>query len=111
MRAARAKAEDGAGQRFVAFGIEIGIGLVEHDQERIAIKRARERDALRLAGRQRAAMLADDGLIAVGQIDDEVVNAGRLRRGDAPRRGSGGSSKRAMFCATVPLNNSTSCGT
>ena len=63
--AARAHAEDGAGQRLVAFRVEVGIGLVEHDQERIAIERARQRDALRLAGRQRAAMVADLGLVAV----------------------------------------------
>ena len=33
-----------------ALAVEIGVGLVEHDQERIAIERARERDALALAG-------------------------------------------------------------
>jgi hypothetical protein len=108
--AARAQAENGAGQRFVAFGVEIGIGFVEHDQERIAIKRARQRDALRLAGGQRAAVLADIGLVTVRQIDDEIVNAGRLRGGEHGL-GSGGSSKREMFCATLPGNNSTSCGT
>ena len=57
--AARAQPENGARQRLVAFGIEIGIGLVEHDKERIAIERARERQALRLPGRQRAAVIAD----------------------------------------------------
>ena len=35
------------GQRLFAFGIEIGVRLVEHDQERIAVERARQRDALR----------------------------------------------------------------
>ena len=48
--AARAHAENRLGQRLLAFGIEIGIGLVEHDQERIAIERARERDPLLLSG-------------------------------------------------------------
>ena len=62
--AALAHAEDGAAQRLVALGVEIGIGLVEHHQERIAVERARERDALRLAGRQRRALLADLGLVA-----------------------------------------------
>ena len=52
-------------QRLVAFGVEIGIRLVEHDQERIAIERARERDALALPGRQRAAVFADLGVVAV----------------------------------------------
>ena len=40
-------------QRLVALGIEIGIRLVEHDQERIAIERPRQRHALRLTGRKR----------------------------------------------------------
>jgi len=55
------------------------LGSSEHDQERIAIKRARKRDALRLASGQGAAVFADIGFLAVRQIDDEVVNAGRLR--------------------------------
>ena len=63
--AALARAADRAGQRLVAFGIEIGIRLVEHDQERIAVERARQRDALRLAGRQRGALLADLGVVAL----------------------------------------------
>ena len=79
-RAPGAQAENGARQRFVAFRVEIGVRFVKHDQERIAIKRARKRDPLRLAGRQRAAALADFCLVAVGQVDDQVVNARRLRR-------------------------------
>ena len=63
---ARAHAENRARQCFLAFGIEIRIRLVEHDQERIAIKRARKRDALRLAGRQRSPLLADLRLVARG---------------------------------------------
>ena len=61
-------AEDRARQGFVALGIEIRIGLVEHDQERIAIERAGKRDALRLAGRQRSALLADLRLVALGRL-------------------------------------------
>ena len=49
--AALAHAADRPRQRLVALGVEIGVRLVEHDQERIAIERARQRDALRLAGR------------------------------------------------------------
>ena len=48
--AALAHAEDCLRERLVAVGVEIGIGLVEHDQERVAVERARERDALALAG-------------------------------------------------------------
>ena len=80
--AARATREDRLGQGFVAFGIEIGIRLVEHDQERIAVERARQRDALRLTGRERSPLLADLGLVAFGQTDDELVHAGGLGGGD-----------------------------
>ena len=74
--------DDGAAQRLVAFGVEVGVGFVEHDQERIAVERARKRDALRLAGGQRSAAFADLGLVAFGQADDQVVHAGRLGRRD-----------------------------
>jgi hypothetical protein len=43
---------------------------------------AGKRDALCLSGRERAAVIADDGLIAFGEAGDEIVNAGRLRGGD-----------------------------
>ena len=61
--AAGPQPEDGAGQRFIAFGIEVRIWLVQHDQEWIAVESARECDALRLSGRECAALLADDGAI------------------------------------------------
>ena len=87
MALARAR-QEWRGQRFVAFGIKIGIRLVEYDQKRIAIQRARQRNALGLTGGQRAGAIADRGFIAVGQIDDEVVERrlpapppGRLRGG------------------------------
>jgi len=35
----------------VALAVEVGVRLVEHDQERIAVERARQRHALGLAGR------------------------------------------------------------
>ena len=108
--AARPHAENGAGERLLAFGIEIGVGLVEHDQERLAVERARERDPLPLSGGQRRAALAEFGLVAGGQADDQVVHAGGLGRGDHGRLGRIIGSNRAMFCATVPSNSSTSCG-
>ena len=87
MPAARAHAENGLGERLLAFGVEIGIGLVEHDQERLAVERAGERDPLLLAGRQRRPALAELGLVAGGQVDDQVVHAGGLGRGDYGCRG------------------------
>jgi hypothetical protein len=77
-----AQPENGPGQRLIAFGIKIRVGLVQYDQERIAVECAGERDALRLPGRERAAVIADHGVVALGQVDDEVVDAGRLGRRD-----------------------------
>src|SRR3954452_20954144 len=51
--AALAGAAHRAGQRFVALGIEVGVRLIEHDQERIAVQRPRQRHALRLSCRKR----------------------------------------------------------
>ena len=42
---------------------------------------ARERDALPLPAAEREALLADDGVVAVGQPQDELVRLGRARRG------------------------------
>ncbi len=80
--AARPNAENGLGERLLAFGVEIGIGLVEHDQERLAVERARERNSLLLSSGQRRPALAELGLVAGGQVDDQVVHAGGLGRGD-----------------------------
>ena len=85
--AARANAENGLGERLLAFGIEIGIGLVEHDQERLAVESARERNSLLLSSGQRRPALAELGLVAGGQIDDQVMHAGGLGRGDYGCRG------------------------
>ena len=49
---AGANSENGLGECLFAFGIEIGIGLVEHDQERLAVESAGERDSLLLSGRE-----------------------------------------------------------
>ena len=57
--AAGSYAKDRAGQRRFSGGIEIRIGLVEHDQEGIAIKRTGKRNALALPRRERTALLAD----------------------------------------------------
>ena len=60
-----AHAENCAGQRFVALGVEVGVRLIENDQERIAVDRAGERDPLRLAGGKRSALLADRRVVAL----------------------------------------------
>ena len=69
---------DRLGQRLLALGVEVGVRLVQHHQERIAIERPGKRNALALPGRQRRAALADLGLVAVRQAQDQLVHAGRL---------------------------------
>ena len=64
-----------------ALGIEVRRRLVEDDEGRVAQERARERDPLQLAGGKRAAAVADDGLVPVGQLARRMR---RLRR--APPR-------------------------
>src|SRR6185503_5838390 len=49
----RPYAVDGAGERLVAGGIEVGIGFIEDDQEGIAVQRPCERNALALSGGKR----------------------------------------------------------
>ena len=70
---------DGARQRILAVGIQIGVGLVEHEQERVAEHRPRQADALLLAGRQRHAALPDSRRIAFRQAQNDVVDTGDLR--------------------------------
>ena len=65
--AAGAHTQNRDGQRRIPRRIKIRIRLVEHDKERIAIERARERNALPLTGRERTALLADLRVISVGQ--------------------------------------------
>lgn len=107
--AARANAENGLGERILAFCIEIRIWFVEHDEERIAVERARQRDPLPLSGRQRRALFANRRTVAGRNVDDQLVNPGGLGRSDDGFGGAAGS-KRAMFSAIVPSISSTSCG-
>ena len=54
--------------------------LIEDIDARALERRTRDRDPLLLATRQFQASLADDGLVAVGQTDDEVVDVGQPGR-------------------------------
>ena len=62
--------------------------VVEHDDARAGDERARERDALALSAREVDAALADQRVVAVGQLGGELRDAGRLAGGDdlVPRR-------------------------
>ena len=55
-------------------------GVVEHQDRRVDEQGAGDGDALALAARQGVAALADDGVVALGQLPDELVGARRHAR-------------------------------
>ena len=58
--------------------------LIENEDVRIADQSPRDRDALALPAREARAALADDGVIAFGQFQDEVMRACKRGRCDDP---------------------------
>ena len=62
-------------QRRFALGVQVCVGLIEHDEKRTTIKGPGETYALALARRQQRSALADLRGIAVGQRNNEVVCA------------------------------------
>src|SRR6516162_1736438 len=76
----------------LAFIIQRARGLVEDQHARIHDQCARDGDALALSAGQAAAALPDDGVIALGQFQNEL---GRAR---SPGRKGAGSTWRACFC-------------
>ena len=72
--------ERGLHERLV-LGVEMARRLVEDHDRGVLQQHARDRDALLLAARQPVAALADDGVVAVGQRGDDVVDLrGAARR-------------------------------
>ena len=61
--------------RPLGLGVQRAGGLVEDEHGRVAQDRAGDRDALLLAAREAVAALADDGVVALGQRGDQVVDA------------------------------------
>ena len=78
--AARLEVDDRLAQRALAFVVEIGIRLVEHNEKGVAKERARQSDALSLSARERFSSFADRGVIAVRQPEDHIVCAGGAGR-------------------------------
>ena len=68
--------------------VEVRGRLVEDHERRVAQERARERDPLPLAGRERPPALADDRLVPVGQRGDEARRRRPARRRPARARRS-----------------------
>src|SRR5262249_14634108 len=66
--------KDGAAQCLLTIDIEIGVRLVQYDQERVAEHGAREPDPLPLAGRQQGAALTDVSLVSVWEAQNHLMS-------------------------------------
>ena len=64
------------------FVIEAVCRFIEQQYRWIAQQGAGNGDTLALAGRQLAAGLADGRAVAIGEVDDELMDAGERRRAD-----------------------------
>ena len=69
-------------QRLGPFGVERGVRLVEDEEDGVAVKRAGQREALLLAAGEAAVGGAEAGVVAFGELEDDVVDMGLLRRRD-----------------------------
>ncbi len=102
--------EDRRGEGVLALGVEVGVGLVQHHEERVAVEGAGEADALALACREAGARLAEAGVVTLRQTQDQVVRAGGLGGGDhRPRRRIGGEAGDVLG-DRPGAKSSTSCG-
>ena len=81
----------------LALGVERRGRLVEDQDARIADQRAGDGDALALAAREVGAALVDDRVVAVRQLEDELVRAGELGGGDHRSIGRGGIGQRDVL--------------
>ena len=63
-------------------GVQRTSGLVEDENARVSQKRSSDRDTLTLTARKLYSSLSHQGLIAVGEPDNEVVGVGRGRSVD-----------------------------
>ena len=92
-------------------GVDGRGGVVEHEDARVGDDGPGQGDALALAARQREAALADDGVVAVGQLVDEPLGAGRHGRGRGPRRRWRRGGRRRCSTRTVSENRNASSNT
>ncbi|MNV04679.1 hypothetical protein D3C71_949840 [compost metagenome] len=70
---------DRTGQGRFAHGVEVGVRFIQHHQARLAIQRTGQRHALFLPTGQTTAVLAEYGVVALGQTQDQFMHAGLLR--------------------------------
>ena len=81
---------EGALDGVLRLGVEVGRGLVEHDDRRRLEEQAGDGEPLALAAGEAVAAVADDGVEALGQGADQPGDLGRLERGpDGPVVGVG----------------------
>ena len=97
----------------LGFGIDRGGGFVEDQDARVDQQRAGDRDALAFAAGEGLAALADEGIVAVGQLQDEFVGVGGaggvdnlLPRGVGAAVGDvlgDGAVEQERSCSTMPM--------
>jgi hypothetical protein len=75
---ARPHSENGLGQRLLSLAVQVGVRLVQDNQEGIAIERTGKRHTLPLPGREHGAAFADLGLVPLGKSEDHLVHPGGL---------------------------------
>ena len=81
-RAAGGGPQNGLHQGGLAFLVEVGIGLVQHQQNGVPIERPGQGDALGLTGGKALAMGPEPGIVAVRQAQDQLMGPRRHGRLD-----------------------------
>ncbi len=66
--------------------IQIGVGLIEHHQSRVAVQRTGQRDALFLTAGQASAIITQPRVVALRQAQNQFVYARQLRGSDHSAR-------------------------
>ena len=78
----RGRAQDGLHQSGLAFLIEVGVRLVQDQQDGFAIQGPRQGNTLGLTCRQALAERPQDGVVTLGKPQDQLVGTCRHRRLD-----------------------------
>ncbi|ESX08269.1 hypothetical protein X767_33345 [Mesorhizobium sp. LSJC264A00] len=65
-----------------AFRVEMGIGFIQHDKERVSIKGPGKTDKLTLPGGKCRSGLTNRSFVSVLKSEDQFVRARCFRRGD-----------------------------
>ena len=87
--AARPHPLDRLSQRAFALRVEVGVRLIEDDEERIAVQGPSQPDTLALAGRKPVPAVTEFGIVTPRKVQDHLVDARGLRgRHDIGGRGT-----------------------